>query len=127
MEFNYLTNGWKAWADLIVNSLSNLGKQLEECFQKIEEIENKTTNKLEKQNEDLNNVKINLKKIEIELINLKEAVEKTKNICDTFYEKENQQNQDISSLKVKAGMWGGLAGVLGAIGSVLLYLIAKVK
>ena len=56
-----------------------------------------------------------------------DSLERHDRYFDKLFEKIDGMGKEIATLKVKAGIWGGLAGIVSAIASMILLYIKSSK
>ncbi len=96
-------NTWEQDREYVMRELKRLGDAQSECDRAQRESNDRLGVKLDRMKDDLRNGQDDLKE--------KVTTGLTKNAVE------------ISALKVKAGVWGGLAGILGAIGTAVVFLL----
>lgn len=129
--------GWTKWADLvsktvdkIENDVVNLQKELRDLAQKIsteinlertEMINIKITlEELKRMNDKISNIKEDV----VQLQPLLRDVEILKTLVEALKSIPKMQ-EDITTLKVKSGLWGGLSGIATSVATGLIYFLMK--
>lgn len=115
-----------AWANLLLNHVSALEKDIKDTQNLLRETSSDIYKEIDKNKNDVNVIKIALEsinRISDKIEYLKECVSKSEKMNETM----GDMREDIAGLKVRASLWGGLSGVIGAIGTVLIYLLTLKK
>jgi chromosome segregation ATPase len=113
--------GWDYWANMVVNSLSNLDQQIGALAEEISQINEKLNSEIQKDRKDITDIKVSLGQLVTITNNLKESIVGLSKLSELL----RKQGEDIASLKVKAGVWGAISGVVGAIGTLIIYVLSK--
>ena len=113
---------WPRWATHVLLELQRLNKSLVDLNGDMNNLRTKMA-------EDLSMVKRyddRFKDVFEEIEELKERCKKIDALRDVFAAHEAKNAADISALNVKSGVWGGLGGLLAAIGVLLMGLASGI-
>jgi small-conductance mechanosensitive channel len=113
--------GWTYWANTVINNLTSLDKQVNALAEDVSSIQEKLNTEIQSDRNSISEIKITVGQLQTIAQNLKESIAGLSKLYDSV----NQQREDIAKLKVKAGMWGGLSGLISAIGAILVYILTK--
>lgn len=119
-------SGWKYWAQLVLNNITSLSKDLEDLEIRLNQITCNLQSELNSNKSHINTINLALeefkrvndeiKRIRVDLQELKELKEKISNL-----------KEDVASLKVKASGWGAISGLLTAVAAGLIYFLIKLR
>lgn len=132
-EMNFFTDdkefkdsGWKYWAGLVINNITNLDKELKSLKEHIDESTSSLHSELKSDRCDINEIKIAIqefKRIGDKITDLKEDIGEIKHCYNLINKDISTMNKDITKLKIKSGAWGAVSGAISAGLAGLIYLL----
>jgi len=119
-------SGWKYWAGLVINNITNLDKELKSLKEHIDESTSSLHSELKSDRCDINEIKIAIqefKRIGDKITDLKEDISEIKHCYNLMNKDISTMNKDITKLKIKSGAWGAVSGAISAGLAGLIYLL----
>ena len=127
-EIRPQSTGWYEWVKIVVSNVGQLNDELKSLEKELKKSISNLEIELKTQDNKIDDIKISLeeiKRITDKIDNLKEKTKDLEKSLSNFISNISTIKEDIVSLKVKDGIWGGLSGLLSALAAAIIYALTK--
>jgi len=117
----FKSSGWKYWAGLVINNITNLDKEIKLLKEDLRINTENLYKEIKHDKENIQNIIVNLeelKRISDKIGDLREDLKDIKKCYENI-------DEDITNLKIKSSIWGALSGAISAGIAALLYKIIR--
>jgi len=120
--------GWHEWAQTILFNVNRLDSEVKTLDKELKKSIEALEKELKTQDNKIDDIKIileEIKRITDKIDNLKEKIKDLERSLSDWIKIISLVKEDIAGLKVKAGIWGGLSGLLSALGAAIIYALTR--